>query len=186
MLKNKYITISAFPINGIDDFEWMIEKSNWVYHSLNVTSKNELITYFDQVKKEYEDKTSTPFKITLNENNEVIGFSRYRNISYKNKRLEIGGWLRLEYRKRGLNQLIRYELLKHAFEDLKFNRVEMFVNSKNLNSKKSLRLMGVKNEGVLRKYSITQKGEVRDMLIYSVISTEWNQIKFKIKNEFSI
>ena len=69
-----------------------------------------------------------------------------------------------------------YLLLKHAFEDLGFRRVQWKCNLNNEPSKKAALRFGFTYEGTFRQHMII-KGENRDTLFFSIIDSEWEKRK---------
>jgi RimJ/RimL family protein N-acetyltransferase len=82
-----------------------------------------------------------------------------------------------------MNTECKYLLLKHCFEGLKLNRVQLKTDGRNIRSQKAIEKIGATKEGVLRKHFILPDGYVRDTVMYSVISEEWNRIKEKLEEQ---
>ena len=113
--------------------------------------------------------------------NKYVGSTRYGNISLENKRLEIGWtWLGKEFQRAGINISCKYLLLKYAFEDLQFNRVEFKTDVINIASRNAIENLGASVEGIFRQHIITQEGRIRDTIYYSILYYEWNIIKLEL------
>jgi RimJ/RimL family protein N-acetyltransferase len=65
-----------------------------------------------------------------------------------------------------------YLMMKHAFQDLHFLRVEWKANVLNEPSKRAALRLGFVYEGVFRKHMVV-KGRSRDSVYFSVIDEEW-------------
>jgi N-acetyltransferase len=72
-------------------------------------------------------------------------------------------------------------LMTRAFEVLQVNRVQFKVDVRNERSQGSMAKMGAVREGVLRQYQIRADGFVRDSVMYSVLRSEWLEVKQKLK-----
>jgi RimJ/RimL family protein N-acetyltransferase len=71
--------------------------------------------------------------------------------------------------------------MEYGFEWLHCLRIEFQVDSRNQRSCTALARMGAVQEGTLRSYIITGDGHRRDSVIFSVLDTEWPEVKRKLK-----
>jgi RimJ/RimL family protein N-acetyltransferase len=67
--------------------------------------------------------------------------------------------------------------MEYAFETLGCQRVGFKVDSLNFNSQRAVLRIGGKFEGVHRNYLLLADGRKRDYHSYSVIDSEWSNIK---------
>jgi RimJ/RimL family protein N-acetyltransferase len=155
-----------------------LEPSLWTISTNSITTKEDLYRYLNAAIRQREDGQSLPFTIIDKQRNQIAGCTRYGNISFENKRLEIGWtWLGIEFQKTGLNRACKYELLKYAFETLHMVRVELKADVLNLKSREAMRKIGATEEGILRKHIVTESGRIRDTVYYSILADEWETIK---------
>jgi RimJ/RimL family protein N-acetyltransferase len=135
--------------------------------------------------EEKDAKASYPFLIFDKQTNSVAGSTRYGNISFPHKRLEIGWtWIHPVHQGTGLNKSCKFLLLQFAFEELGFNRVELKTDILNQQSQKAMRKIGAKEEGIFRKHSVTSEGRIRDSIFFSITNDDWKEIKGTIFTEF--
>lgn len=161
------------------------EPSLWQLGMSNIKEEKDLREYIDIALKEKAARVAYPFLIFDKQTNSVAGSTRYGNISFPNKRLEIGWtWIHPKHQGTGLNKACKFLLLQFAFERLQFNRVELKTDVLNQQSQKAMRKIGAKEEGVFRSHSITSAGRIRDSIFFSIIKEEWPQIKAAIFEEF--
>ena len=147
------------PIPG---FFCIDEAEAWYYQAKNLLNEDMHYTYvlIDQ------------------NNNEVIGSSRYMNIRTKDSVLEIGyTWLGSKFQRTAVNTEAKLLLLTNAFENMHSNRVELKTDARNTKSQKAIERIGATKEGVLRNHMVTQGGFVRDTVMYSIIKSEWPLVK---------
>ncbi|MEJ7671777.1 MAG: GNAT family protein [Chitinophagaceae bacterium] len=83
-----------------------------------------------------------------------------------------------------MNKACKFLLLQFAFEQLQFNRVELKTDVLNQQSQRAMRKIGAKEEGVFRSHQVTSAGRIRDFIFFSIINTEWEEIKQSIFKEF--
>src|SRR5687768_12232606 len=101
-----------------EDFEGLcavgLEPSLWAISMNSISTKEDLYRYLNTAIQQRNTGLSLPFTIFDKQQNRIAGCTRYGNISFENKRLEIGWtWLGVEFQKTGLNRACKYELLKY-------------------------------------------------------------------------
>jgi len=122
--------------------------------------------------------TALPFATVEKSTGRAIGSTRFGNIDRANRRVEIGWtWLGLRWQRTAANTEAKYLMLRHAFETLGCLRVEFKTDSRNAPSRKALLRIGAKEEGILRNHMITYTGRIRHTVYYSIITSEWPEVK---------
>ena len=123
-----------------------------------------------------------PFAIVETAKDKVIGSTRYLNIRSEHRSLEIGWtWLGQNWQRTAINTETKLLLLSHAFEKLGCVRVEFKTDIRNERSQRALQRIGATKEGVLRNHMIVQDEFVRDSVYFSVISSEWLDVKERLE-----
>ena len=123
-----------------------------------------------------------PFAIVETAKDKVIGSTRYLNIRPEHRSLEIGWtWLGQNWQRTAINTETKLLLLSHAFEKLGCVRVEFKTDIRNERSQRALQRIGATKEGVLRNHMIVQDEFVRDSVYFSVISSEWLDVKERLE-----
>ena len=119
-----------------------------------------------------------PFAIISLPEDKAVGMSTYMDIRQHHNGLEVGmTWLAKSHQGTMVNPEAKLLLLGHAFENLGCERVQLKTDARNLQSQRAIEKMGAKKEGVLRSHLIMPDGLMRDSVMYSVIKTEWPQVK---------
>lgn len=128
-----------------------------------------------------------PFAVIHLASGRVAGATRYLNIMPNDRGLEIGGtWYGKDFQRTEVNTECKYLLLKHAFEDLKCIRVQLKTDSLNVRSQKAIERIGAVKEGVLRNHMILPDGRIRYSVFYSIIDSEWGDVKKRLEEMLSI
>ncbi len=126
--------------------------------------------------------TDLPFAAIHLASGRIAGSTRYLNIMPNDHGLEVGGtWYGLDFQRTAVNTECKYLLLTHAFEVLKCIRVQIKTDSLNLRSQAAIERIGAVKEGVLRNHMILQDGRIRHSVFYSILDTEWNDVKKKLE-----
>jgi len=129
-----------------------------------------------------EKGTDLPFVAIDLASGRVAGATRYLNIVPKDRGLEIGGtWYGIDFQRTAINTECKYLLMTHAFETLHAIRVQLKTDSRNERSQKAIERIGAKKEGVLRNHMILPDGYIRDSVFYSVLDSEWLDVKKNLK-----
>jgi RimJ/RimL family protein N-acetyltransferase len=119
-----------------------------------------------------------PFVVVDQQTHQLLGTTRIYDIDNTNRKCAIGyTWYIRAVWGTKVNPQAKFLLLSHAFEQLNFNRVEFHTDSRNLRSCKAILKLGAKHEGTLRFHLINENGYLRDTEVYSIIKTEWPDVR---------
>ena len=182
ILENERVILKPLKISDVETLnEIAYHPQMWSVGMSNLKEPAHLKTYIESALVEKKQQLSYPFLIFDKQKKRVAGSTRFGNISFLNKRLEIGWtWIHPDFQGTGLNINCKYLLLQFAFETLLFNRVEIKTDAINLQSRKAILKIGAKEEGIFRKHQITAEGRIRDTVYHSIINNEWPNIKATI------
>ena len=133
------------------------------------------------VEEALEAPNQLPFVMVETGKDKAVGSTRYLNIRPEHRSLEIGWtWLGQEWQRTGINTEAKLLLLAHAFERLGCLRVEFKTDARNLRSQRALERIGATREGVMRNHMIVQSNFVRDSVYFSVIDSDWPEVKERL------
>jgi N-acetyltransferase len=125
---------------------------------------------------------SLTFAMILAATGEPVGVSGYLDIRPDHRGIEIGRtWIGKAHQGGRANPESKLLLFQHAFETLGAIRVQLKTDLRNLQSQRAIEKLGAVREGVLRRYQIRSNGEVRDVIIYSVLAEEWPALKARLE-----
>ena len=62
-------------------------------------------------------------------------------------------------------------------------RVELKTDSQNQRSRQAILRLGAKEEGTLRKHMLTWTGRQRDSVYFSILDTEWPEVKSELERK---
>lgn len=126
--------------------------------------------------------TDLPFVVIHLASGKVAGATRYLNIMPKDRGLEIGGtFYGTEYQRTPVNTECKYLLLAHAFEKLGCIRVQLKTDLRNLRSQNAIERIGAKREGILRNHMILPDGRFRDSVFFSILDSEWPDVRKRLE-----
>jgi RimJ/RimL family protein N-acetyltransferase len=108
----------------------------------------------------------------------IVGTTRYHDIVSEIDRVEIGyTWYAHTWQRTGLNTTCKLLLLTHAFDVLGCEVVGLRTDSFNFRSQRAIEALGAKKDGVIRHSKIRADGTVRDTVIYSILRSEWPDVR---------
>ncbi|MBI5952981.1 MAG: GNAT family N-acetyltransferase [Chloroflexi bacterium] len=147
-----------------------------VYGDIN--NEADLRKWALEILSRAEKGTDLPFAVIHLASGRVAGATRYMNMMPKDRGLEIGGtWYGLEFQRTAVNTECKYLLMTYAFETLNAIRVQLKTDSLNERSQRAIGRIGAKWEGVLRNHMILPDGRIRHSVFYSVLDSEWAEVK---------
>jgi RimJ/RimL family protein N-acetyltransferase len=119
-----------------------------------------------------------PWAVRELTNGRVIGTTRYHDIVPVVDRVEIGWtWYALSWQRSHVNTTCKLLLFQHAFETLGCKVVGLRTDNFNFRSQRAIEALGAKRDGVIRHHYLRRDGSVRDSVMYSVLATEWPDVK---------
>ncbi|SCY95565.1 GNAT family N-acetyltransferase [Microvirga guangxiensis] len=127
-----------------------------------------------------------PFTTVVKDGNRVVGSTRFMNIDAVNQRVEIGTtWIAKSWQRTFVNTHAKFLMLRHAFEVLGCNAVEIRTHSQNDQSRAAIERLGAKLDGILRRHMIMPDGHIRDTAVYSILPEEWPAVKARLEQRMS-
>lgn len=157
-------------------------KQIWEFTSSKIYSKEDMKVTIAKALAENKKGVQVPFVVIDKANGKVIGSTRYLDVANAQKTLEIGWtWYHPDYWRTRVNTETKFLLLKYAFENLKFNRVQFCTDLRNVRSQNAIERIGAQKEGILRKHKIIEDSYVRDTVVFSIISDEWLDVKASLQ-----
>ena len=109
---------------------------------------------------------------------ELVGSTRYLAVRPADCALEIGWtWLNPTVWRTGINVEVKLLLLGYAFDELGCVRVELKTDARNERSRAAMAALPARFEGILRNHMIVPDVGQRDSAFYSVIDSEWPEVR---------
>jgi RimJ/RimL family protein N-acetyltransferase len=126
--------------------------------------------------------TEGPFLTRERASGKAIGSSRYLNVRPSDRVVEIGWtWLNPRAWRTGANVEAKLLMLEHAFETLGCVRVEFKTDARNERSRAALASIPAQFEGVMRNHMIVPDVGQRDSAYFSVIDSEWPEVRDNLR-----
>jgi N-acetyltransferase len=150
----------------------------WRWTRTVADSPESMRAYVDEALAHADQGTALPLVTVDRASGRIIGSTRFANFDHDNRRVEIGWtWVTPAFQRTHVNTEAKYLMLSHAFEKWECARVELKTDVLNEKSRRAIIRMGAREEGVLRKHVLAHGGRWRDTVYYSILDTEWPEVK---------
>ena len=134
--------------------------------------------YIDAALEWQQGGQMLPWAVRELATNAVVGSTRYHDIVHAADRVEIGHtWYAARWQKTGVNTACKLLLMTHAFESVGCRVVGLRTDNFNFRSQRAIEALGAKKDGVIRHHHPRRDGTVRDTVIYSILASEWPDVK---------
>ena len=121
---------------------------------------------------------SMSFAFRDRETQKWVGKSSFMDIRAQALGLEIGmTWIAKEMRGTWVNPMMKWLMMKVAFEQWGAIRVQLKTDGRNIHSQNAIKKLGATYEGTLRKHGIQKNGFIRDTAMFSITDTEWPSVE---------
>jgi RimJ/RimL family protein N-acetyltransferase len=154
----------------------------WKWIPTPVRIPEEMSSYVQTALNEQTKGSALPFVLIEQASGRIIGSTRYGNIDPDHHHVEIGWtWVARQWQRTAINTEAKYLLLRQAFETLKCIRVELKTDSLNERSRAAILRIGAREEGTFRNHMITASGRIRHTVYFSILDSEWPEIKARLE-----
>lgn len=179
VLRGTHVRLEPLGHQHFDDLvEVALDEEIWRWTTERARTPEELRAWIDRALAMRDTGTAMPFATVALPQGKAIGGTRFATWSETDRRVEIGWtWIGRGWQRTAVNTEAKYLMLRHAFEVLGCLRVELRTDVGNERSRAAIRRIGAKEEGILRKHSVTASGRVRDTVYYSILDEEWPEVK---------
>ena len=160
-----------------------MDESIWEYMPYGaMNNEDDIRRWVRTILDRRAEGTDLPFVVIHKASGRVAGTTRYMEIRPEHNGLEIGGtWYGAEFRRTPVNTECKYLLLRQAFEGLGCIRVQLKTDSRNERSQRAIERLGAMKEGMFRNHMILPDGYIRHSIYYSIINSEWPEVKSKLE-----
>jgi len=185
VLEGRHVRLEPLSIGHHDALcEVGLNDELWRWIPKPVQSREDMLNYIRLALQWQTDGTALPFVTMERSSDRVVGSTRYMNIDQPNRKVEIGStWIGKPWQRTVVNTEAKYLMLCHAFEKLDCIRVELKTDALNEQSRNAILRIGAKHEGIFRNHIVCASGRLRDSAWYSIIDSEWPQVKATLEEK---
>jgi RimJ/RimL family protein N-acetyltransferase len=134
--------------------------------------------YLEEALRGREQGLFLPWAVRELASGAIVGSTRYHDIAPRADRVEIGyTWYAASWQRSHVNTACKLLLFEHAFDELGCKVVGLRTDNFNFRSQRAIEALGAKRDGVIRHHAPRRDGSVRDTVIYSVLASEWPDVR---------
>ena len=195
--EGRHVRLEPLSVDHVPALAQAATQSRATYDLTDVPSDEAgMRRYVDRALSGREQGSVLPFATIDRVTGKVVGSTRFGNIEFWNwpagnphqrgeclpDVVEIGWtWLALEAQRTGINTEAKLLMLAHAFETWMVHRVSFRTDSRNERSRRAIERLGARFDGVVRAASIAYDGAIRDSAVYSILDSEWPEVKERLE-----
>ena len=135
----------------------------------------------DEIRRRLEQHAAgrvVPWTIRRHSDGRAVGMTTFLNLRPDHRRLEIGStWISTSAEGTGVNAEAKLLQLTYAFEELHCIAVEFRAHWHNHRSRAAIAALGAKQDGILRNHDLWRDGSMRDVVVFSIIESEWPAVR---------
>lgn len=179
VLKGDRVEVEPLNLNHIGPLcEFGFNEDIWRWTVNKITTEDQMRAYVESALNDQGKGIALPFATKLSDGYKIIGSTRFGNIDIANRKAEIGWtWVDPAWQRSFVNTEAKLLMLTHAFEVWGCVRVELKTDALNEKSRNAILRLGAVQEGIFRNHMITDDGRFRNTVYFSIIDTEWEQVK---------
>ncbi|WKK61391.1 GNAT family protein [Corynebacterium sp. P3-F1] len=176
-LSNQWVTLEPLSLDHAESLAFHVGDLSELWYQDHIPTPAGVPEYIESNLADQRRGERAPWAIVDPEGN-AIGVTTFLHPDPANRSIEIGStWITKDAQGTPFNKAAKLLMLQRAFEDLGCLRVEIRTHYMNRQSRAAIESLGAKLDGVLRRHKILKSGLVRDTCVYSILDTEWPEVK---------
>jgi RimJ/RimL family protein N-acetyltransferase len=151
-----------------------------------VPAPEETHSYIEKALAGQREGRMLPWAVRNLATGAIVGSTRFHDVVSDIDRVEIGyTWYAKSWQRSYINTTCKLLLLTHAFEGLGCKVVGLRTDKFNFASQRAIEALGAKKDGVVRHFGTRRDGSARDVVMYSIIATEWPEVKLHLERRLA-
>lgn len=187
-LTGSFVTLEPLAEDHLDGLRQAVEDGQmWNTWFTRIPTPDQMIGEIHKRLALQEAGSMLPWAIRRNDTDVICGMTTFCNIRSDNRRLEIGStWLAKSAQRTAINTEAKLIQLTYAFEALNCIAVEFRTHWHNHVSRTAVARLGAKQDGILRNHDLWRDGTMRDLVVFSIIDSEWRTVKLSLEQKLAI
>ena len=146
-----------------------------------VPAPGETRTYIETALTGQREGRMLPWAVRNLAMGALVGSTRFHDVAANIDRVEIGyTWYAKSAQRSHINTTCKLLLLTHAFESVGCKVVGLRTDKFNFASQRAIEALGAKKDGVIRHFGTRRDGSARDVVMYSILLSEWPEVKLHL------
>jgi N-acetyltransferase len=154
----------------------------WQHIPYRVRNEADVQALLRNALDEFAQGTRCAFATRLCSSDELIGGTSFFLTNATVPTVEIGAtWIVPAWQRTAVNTEAKLLQLRHCFDVLGCQRVELKTDNRNLRSRAAIARIGAREEGTLRSHMRRADGSLRDSVMFSIIAEEWPAVRERLE-----
>ena len=150
----------------------------WELWFTSVPEPEQTRAYISEALAGQEAGHMQPWAVRELTGNTIVGTTRYHDIVAAIDRVEVGyTWYAGRWQRSHVNTACKLLLLGHGFDTLECKIIGLRTDNFNFASQRAIEALGARKDGVIRHHMARRDGTVRDSVMYSILASEWPDVK---------
>lgn len=159
--------------DAIDLFHYFSKDEVTEYYDLDsFTEVSQAEGIIETWNNRFKNREGIRWGISLKSEDRIIGTCGFHNWVKDHYKAEFGYELSPAYWRQGIMTECLEKIQWYGFKELGLNRMEAFIDPKNISSRKLLEKSGLKEEGLLRDYFF-EKNRFVDAAIFAILRKDY-------------
>jgi N-acetyltransferase len=157
--------------------------------------------YVDDALTDEQAGWALPFATTRRRDGCVLGSTRFLDLDdWRPARVggppsgapgiprsaEIGAtWLAASAQRTAVNTEAKLLMLSHAFGTWEVERITLKTDARNTRSRAAIERLGARYEGLRRAHGLASDGRIRDSAYYSILRSEWPDVRDRLEQRLA-
>ena len=185
-IKGQHVTLEPFHQNHRAGLKLLVEDQSIWKHFPYKASGDKYEIWFEKTLQKTKDELEMCFAVRCNKSQSIVGCTRFYSLALPYHRLSIGHtFYSGDVRGTKVNPESKKLLLNIAFSELGIERVEFMADINNTHSVAAIKKLGATEEGILRQYMTLENGYKRDTAVFSILKSEWPNVKEKLEERLA-
>ncbi len=184
-IQGKYIQLEPLSFSHFDSLKQAADVGRIWNYMPQIATAPFFQKWFDERIEKMQKKVEITYVVRDIHEKHLVGCVGIHDLSFEHKRLTLSCWYNPKAWGTSANHEALLLIMREAFEVWKMNRVELGTDPRNLQSLNVIKKLGATEEGYLRSHMIHHNGLVTDTLLFSILSTEWDRVKYRLENRIN-
>jgi RimJ/RimL family protein N-acetyltransferase len=179
VLEGNGVRLEPLTLDHVDDLTAAASDGRlWELWYTSVPEPTYTRKYVEEALDAQRSGTQVAWVVRDLSTNTIVGGTRYHDIVASIDRVEIGWtWYAASKQRTHINTACKLLLLTHGFEDLGCAVIGLRTDNFNFASQHAIAALGAHKDGVLRHHQARRDGTARDSVMFSILATEWRDVK---------
>lgn len=178
-LQDEHVVLEPLNLDHVEPLERAAADGElWRLWFTSVPAPGGMRAYVEAALAARQAGSALPFAVRDRRDDAIVGSTRFCDFQPELPRVEIGyTWYAASRQRSPVNTACKRLLLAHAFEALECVAVQFCTDRHNHASQRAIERLGARRDGILRAHRLRVDGSVRDTVAYSIIASEWPDVR---------